>query len=220
MKNPVPFIHHNQTLWLSPDRCILWEEENTLIIADLHLGKSGHFRKEGIGIPQGIYKADLQRLMSQVYLFKADRLIIAGDFTHSSANKEFDLFQRWRKDFSALQIDLVLGNHDILDKQWYASSEIYVHEQELICGPFAFRHDPLTASDESNTGKYSFTGHLHPVIHLKGKGKQQLRFPCFFFGHHSAILPAFSKFTGGFALQPEKGEKVFALVDDSVMEIH
>ena len=92
MKNPVPYILRDQTLWLSPERCILWEEENTLIVADLHLGKSGHFRKEGIGIPQSIYKADLQRLMAQLYLYKADRLIIAGDFTHSTANKELDLF--------------------------------------------------------------------------------------------------------------------------------
>lgn len=219
MKNPVPFSLLNQTLWLSPDRCMLWEEENTLIVADLHLGKSGHFRKEGIGIPQHIYKADLQRLMSQLYLFKADRLIIAGDFTHSSANKELDLFLRWRRDFSALQIDLVLGNHDLLDRNWYAAAEIYVHEEQLVSGPFVFQHEPSATPGTAAAGLYTFSGHLHPVIHLKGKGKQQLRFPCYYFGMTQAVLPAFSKFTGGFAVSPVKGEKIFALVDDAIMEI-
>ena len=84
MQNPVPHIIRNNTFWVSPERCLLWEEENTLIVADLHLGKSGHFRKSGIGIPQSIYKADLQRLMAQLYLYKVDRLIIAGDLTHST----------------------------------------------------------------------------------------------------------------------------------------
>ena len=221
MKNPVPYILRDQTLWLSPERCILWEEENTLIVADLHLGKSGHFRKEGIGIPQRIYKADLQRLMAQLYLYKADRLIIAGDFTHSTANKELDLFLKWRKDFSLLQIDLVKGNHDILADNWYAAADIQVHEWKLAAGPFLFLHDKKAEKDlnEEELKKYRFTGHLHPAITLKGKGRQTLRFPCYYFTKEAAVLPAFSRFTGGFKVEPKKGEQVFALVDDGIMEL-
>ncbi len=221
MKNPVPYILRDQTLWLSPERCILWEEENTLIVADLHLGKSGHFRKEGIGIPQRIYKADLQRLMAQLYLYKADRLIIAGDFTHSTANKELDLFLKWRKDFSLLQIDLVKGNHDILADNWYAEADIMVHEWKLTAGPFLFLHDKKAEKDltEEELKKYRFTGHVHPAITLKGKGKQTLRFPCYYFTKDAAVLPAFSRFTGGFKVEPKKGDQVFALVDDGIMQL-
>lgn len=100
MKNPVPHIIANNHFWISPDRCLFWEEQNSLIVADLHLGKTGHFRKSGIAVPQSIYKADLQRLMAQLYLFKVDRLIIVGDFTHSTVNKELELFLKWRNDFS------------------------------------------------------------------------------------------------------------------------
>lgn len=221
MKNPIPHILRGQTLWISPERCILWEEENTLIVADLHLGKSGHFRKEGIGIPQSIYKADLQRLMAQLYLYKADRLIIAGDFTHSTANKELDLFLKWRKDFSLLQIDLVKGNHDILGDQWYESAGVHVHEWKLNAGPFLFLHDKKAEKDltEEELKLYRFTGHLHPAITLKGKGKQTLRFPCFYFTKDCAVLPAFSRFTGGYKVEPVKGEQVFALVDDGIMQL-
>ena len=69
MQNPVRHILRNNTFWVSPERSLFWEEENTLIIADMHLGKSGHFRKAGIAVPQSIYKADLQRLMSQLSTF-------------------------------------------------------------------------------------------------------------------------------------------------------
>jgi metallophosphoesterase superfamily enzyme len=131
MQNPLPHIIHNNSFWVSQERCLFWEEENTLIVADLHLGKSGHFRKSGIAIPQGVYKADLQRLMAQLYLFKAERLIIVGDFTHSTANKELDLFIRWRKDFSLLHIDLVKGNHDILEDEWYNEADIKISSWKL-----------------------------------------------------------------------------------------
>lgn len=219
MKNPLPHKLREQTLWLSPERCILWEEENTLIVADLHLGKSGHFRKEGIGVPQSIYKADLQRLMAQLYLYKADRLIIAGDFTHSTANKELDLFLKWRKDFSLLHIDLVKGNHDILAESWYESAGVKVHEWKLASGPFLFLHDIKAEKDltQDEAKLYRFTGHLHPAISLKGKGKQKLRFPCYYFTNEYAVLPAFSRFTGGYKVEPSKNEQVYALVEDGIL---
>ena len=130
---------NNNTFWVSPDRCCWWEEENTLIVSDLHLGKTGHFRKAGIGIPQGVYKADLQRLIAQLYFFKADRLIIVGDLTHSSENRELDHFRKWRNDFSLLHIDLVKGNHDILSDNWYRDANITVSANNLVAGDFCFR---------------------------------------------------------------------------------
>lgn len=221
MQNPVPHIIRNNTFWVSPERCLLWEEENTLIVADLHLGKSGHFRKSGIGIPQSIYKADLQRLMAQLYLYKVDRLIIAGDLTHSTANKELDLFLKWRKDFSLLHIDLVKGNHDILADSWYEEAAIKVSTWKMKTGPFIFLHDLKAEKDltEEERGLYRFTGHLHPAINVKGKGKQSLKFPCFYFTKEYCILPAFSRFTAGFKVNPEKDETVFAIVEDGIMQL-
>jgi uncharacterized protein len=221
MKNPVPHIIHDQTLWVSPERSLFWEEENTLIIADMHLGKSGHFRKEGIAIPQSVYKADLQRLISQLYLFKVDRLIIAGDLTHSTMNKELDLFIKWRKDFSSLHIDLVKGNHDILDDSWYDEAGISISAKQLEAGPFVFLHDLKHYSklNEAHKELYAFTGHMHPGISLKGQGRQSLSFPCFYFAKDFCVLPAFSRFTGTYKVKPQKDETVFAVVDNSIMQL-
>lgn len=221
LRNPIPHTIHGNTFWVSPERCLYWEEQNTLIVSDLHFGKSGHFRKEGIAIPQNIYKADLQRLMSQLYLFKADKLVIVGDMTHSKANKELDLFIRWRNDFPTLEVELVRGNHDILEDHWYKDAGISVHEKKKTSGPFLFLHDLLLRKnlDENERSLYSFTGHMHPGISIKGKGKQYLSFPCFYFAKDYCVLPAFSHFTGTFMVTPSGEETAFAIVDNSIMKM-
>ena len=221
MQNPVPHTIRKNIFWVSPERCLFWEEENTLILADLHLGKSGHFRKAGIGVPQGIYKADLQRLIAQLYLFKVDRLIIVGDFTHSTANKELDLFIKWRKDFSLLRIDLIKGNHDILQDDWYDEAGIKCCEWKMGIPPFIFLHDLKAQKKLEGSEKklYPFTGHLHPGISIKGSGKQSLHFPCFYFAKEYCVLPAFSRFTGTYSVKPVNGETVFAIVGNGLVKL-
>ena len=100
----VPVLHriHDQQLWLCAQRAIFWAEEKALIISDVHFGKTGHFRKSGIAVPQAVYKEDLQRLVHLLHYFKPRQLIVVGDFFHSSANSELDLFKKWREDFSTL----------------------------------------------------------------------------------------------------------------------
>jgi DNA ligase-associated metallophosphoesterase len=163
----------------------------------------------------------LQRLLAQLYFFKADRLIIVGDFTHSTANKELELFNKWRSDFSLLHIDLIKGNHDILQDEWYSSARITFHEFNLLVGDFCFRHEDKRKKNIDATQKaaYTFSGHLHPGIRLKGAGKQSLVFPCFYFAKDYCVLPAFSKFTGTYKVKPEKNDQVFAITDNEIIKL-
>ena len=59
MRAPVRYEMDGQIFWLSPERIIFWENENTIIASDLHFGKTGHFRKAGIAMPQSVFKEDL-----------------------------------------------------------------------------------------------------------------------------------------------------------------
>jgi len=214
MPSYLSHIIHQQHFVLSSERVVYWENEKTLILADLHIGKSGHFRKAGIGIPQTVYQDDLHRLVSQLLFFKAEKLLIVGDLSHSRANRELDLFHKWRRDFSSLEVHLARGNHDVLDEAWYKQANIRVHETGLRLGAFSFAHDPVDCFDD---GSYYFSGHLHPAITVRGKARQSLRFPCFCFGPQQAILPAFSRFTGSYNVVPAKGEKVFAIVEKDII---
>lgn len=202
---------------LSPERVMFWEKERTLIIADLHIGKTGHFRKSGIPVPQNVFKEDLQRLFSQILFFKAERLIIAGDLSHSRSNKEMDLFKKWRLDHHALQVTLVNGNHDILDEQWY--DELRIETKDCLdIGQFSFCHDPDDASGKDPL-RYTICGHLHPGVSIRGRGRQSLQFPCFYFGNTVGILPAFSRFTGCVNVNAQNGENIFAIVNNGLMQV-
>lgn len=214
------FIKHtilNNSFLLSAGRCIFWEEEKTLVLSDLHFGKTGHFRKNGIAVPQTIFKEDMQRLTAQVQYFKADKLIIVGDLFHSHANKEMDLFVRWRHDFTQLNIQLIIGNHDILEADWYNKANITCIKKQLQTGPFVFTHDKAecTVTDR----QYIFSGHIHPSVALHGNAKQSLKFPCFYFTRTYCVLPAFGRFTGTHTIRPLKGDSVFAVAQNKVIQL-
>lgn len=215
--NPLRFIFREQTLWLSPSRCIFWEEENALILSDLHFGKSGHFRKSGIGIPQDIFKADLQKLFSQIQFFKPQILLITGDMFHSSANKEMEFFLKWRNDFSNINFYLVKGNHDILSKAFYRDANIQVIKNQLLIKDFCFTHDFDSSCNTGEKKHFTFSGHIHPGIKMKGIANQSLMLPCFYFNDEYAILPAFSAFTGLAKIKPKPSDHVFVLLKNEVI---
>jgi DNA ligase-associated metallophosphoesterase len=214
---PFRFKFHRQTLWLSASRCIFWEEESVLIVSDLHFGKSGHFRKSGIGIPQHIFKNDLQRLFSQIEFFKPKILLVTGDMFHSTANKELDLFLKWRNDISYVGFYLVRGNHDILNRGFYKKADIQVFTNKLSVGNFCFTHDGASACDDEKL--FIFSGHTHPGIKMNGLAAQSLMLPCFYFGKKYAILPAFSQFTGLSKIKPLANDHVFAIVENEIIKI-
>jgi DNA ligase-associated metallophosphoesterase len=206
------FLLHQQTLWLSPERSIYWEEQSALIVSDLHFGKTGHFRKSGIAVPQNVYKEDLQRLVNQIQYYKPQQLIVVGDLFHSVQNKELDFFNKWRADFSELHIQLVKGNHDILKKDWYASAKISVTDTHLHIGSFCFVHDINEACAPSENINYYFSGHIHPCVLLKGLGKQSVSLPCYYFTDKFAVLPAFSRFTGTATVDRKAADNIFAII--------
>jgi metallophosphoesterase superfamily enzyme len=66
---------------------------------------------------------------------------------------------------------------------------------------------------------YGLSGHLHPGIELKGRGRQLLRVPCFWFGTRCAVLPAFGSFTGISLVRPQPDDSIYATTGESVLRI-
>jgi DNA ligase-associated metallophosphoesterase len=227
MHAPVSHKILGRQFWLTTDRTMFWEEEKSLIISDLHFGKTGHFRKSGIAVPASLYKEDLQRLVDQIQYFQPKEIIIVGDMFHSHANNEMEWFLKWRSDLSGINIRLVKGNHDILKSDWYAKAGIELSSQTHSVDRFHFVHDITDhlndkegfAVNSSSEGSYFFSGHIHPGIRINGAGRQSLCFPCFYFGKKYAVLPAFSRFTGVAIIYPEAEEQVFAIVNRDLIQL-
>jgi DNA ligase-associated metallophosphoesterase len=216
LENSLQFTFLEQNLLLLPEKGIYWPERKTLLIADLHLGKVGHFRKEGIAVPSEMIYNDYQTLTNILNQYSIDKLIVLGDFSHSDYNKELELFSIWKNQNENLEVILVMGNHDILPYDFYTDLNIKIVEKKLSMSPFILSHKPLK-SNKSNL--YNIAGHIHPAVSLKGKARQQLTLCCFYFGKEYGLLPAFGKFTGTAKIQVRSGEKVFVVLKDKVCKI-
>ena len=207
-----------QDLILLPQKAIYWKQQNTLIAADVHLGKVGHFRKAGIAVPRDMEQSDLAALSDLVFEHKPEKLLFLGDFFHSDLNADWEWLRLWRQQFPKLEITLIRGNHDIIHDKHYEQLNFTLYDQLLI-GPFLMLHHPLSEDKLQQAQGYVLCGHIHPGVLLTGRGRQSLTIPCFAFGERQAILPSFGKFTGRIAIKYPKTDKVFGVLKDKVIAI-
>jgi uncharacterized protein len=207
----------NQSFVLSTEKLVFWEEEKTIILSDTHLGKVGHFRKEGIAIPQQAAKVELYRLVSVIQFFNPQKIIVVGDLFHSHFNLEVELFAEWKKCFNHIEFILVKGNHDILASTVYERLGINVVKENLNIKNIQFTHHINTNEVDVNT--HYVHGHIHPGFHFKAKDRMGLTLPCFHFTKNILALPAFGAFTGLYKINPGKNDKVFAIADGELFHM-
>lgn len=212
----IDFIFKQQTLLLLPQKAIYWKEQKTLIIADVHLGKSGHFRKAGIAVPIELAQKDLQVLSDLIDEHQPEKIIFLGDLFHSDKNSDWNWFSLWRKKYDKTSMVLIKGNHDIIEEEHFINLNIAVLEEMLIM-PFRLAHHPLKKEDKAANVGYTLCGHIHPGVYLRGKGRDSVTLSCFAFSDHQAILPSFGKFTGRVAIQHQETDRVFGILNDKVI---
>ena len=204
-----------QRLVMLPQKALYWDEERALIVADLHIGKVGHFRKAGIAIPRPLEQEELAVLADLLHVLKPEKLIFLGDLFHSEFNNDWNWLQLWRELFSDVRIILVRGNHDILHDEYYSEAGFEVCER-LELSPFVFTHEPVSKSENQD---YVISGHIHPAVRLRGKGRQTTVLSCFYFGQTQAVLPAFGRFTGNCCISIDEPAAAFVVVNDKVMKL-
>lgn len=181
---------------------------NTLFISDLHLGKSGQLRKEGIPTPVAVHKKGMQRLKEAIKRHPFSNVVFLGDLFDGYQNREtIDLKSLIEKEYHRT-FTLVRGNHDHDVPDW---SDLNITDV-LEIGNFICIHEPpgtnfknnrpfrwataKTVFPELSREKVLLCGHLHPGATLKGKGKFRVKIKAFFFNDWIAILPAFGALTG------------------------
>ncbi|OWR15032.1 ligase-associated DNA damage response endonuclease PdeM [Chryseobacterium sp. VAUSW3] len=181
----------NEKLIFTNQKAVFWESRKIMIISDLHVGKSAHFRKSGIAISSQILLDDLAVLESLISFFEVQHLLIVGDLFHAGHNSDLEIFCEWRNRFPDLKITLIKGNHDRISKQIYDDYCIDTVENSLEIQPFRFVHEP-----ENIGTTFTVSGHIHPGVIFQGKARQAIKLPCYAVSESQLILPAFSKFTG------------------------
>ena len=209
---------------LHPHAALYWERADTLVVADLHLGKATHFRRHGMPVPTYVQDETLEKLSGLLLDFRPRRLLMLGDLFHSDYNEEWEDFGDLVLGFAGqTEFALVPGNHDRLTRHQFDKLGIAVHPEPYVEGPFAWSHHPHTAKELAAAGRsdavgaYNLAGHVHPAVKLHGGGRS-LKLPCFFFGREGGLLPAFGAFTGTATLKVRRGERAFVLAGERVVE--
>ncbi len=190
-----------------------WEEQETLLIADVHLGKISHFRKYGSAVPQSAIQANFDRLNKAVDQFQPQKIVFLGDLFHSALNAEWDLFENWIQQ-QQTEVILIAGNHDIISPMHYEELGVKIYE-ELQIENFRLTHHP-----REKEGSFNICGHIHPGYRLVGLAKQHLKLKCFFRSENQLILPAFGEFTGAFLMKPEAKDQVYVCAKSEVILVN
>lgn len=204
-----------ERLAVLPERALFWPDRRTLVVADLHLGKAAAFRSEGVPVPAGTTRESLARLDRALDATGARRLICLGDFLHSRAGRTpatLGALEAWRERHPDLEVVVVRGNHDRHAGDPPSSLAIGMVTEPCSEGPFLLCHEPV-----AHAAGYVLAGHVHPAVRLLGRGRERLRLPCFAFGAHVGLLPAFGAFTGTAVITPKPGDRIFVVSDDRVL---
>ena len=102
-------------LWLLADRGVYWPMQDTLFVADLHLGKEASFRRGGIPLPVGGTDETLARITKMLAATGAGHLVVLGDLFHtktSLSNEVCNSVEQFFQQHKGLLTTLVPGNHD------------------------------------------------------------------------------------------------------------
>jgi uncharacterized protein len=206
-----------EELHLLPQRAVWWPARRTLLLADVHFGKSAAFRLHGVPVPGGSTARDLSRIADLLASTAATRLIILGDLVHGPIGNLAELIQAvttWRRAHRHLEILLVRGNHDRaagpVPTEWNMHEVAEPHQEDV----FQFSHTPPDQCD-----KPTFAGHIHPTAHLRDFDGSVVCAPCFVLENNCLTVPAFGTFTGGHPIYAQDGRSIFVVSPKRVVRL-
>ena len=210
-----------QAATLLPEKAIFLPDSKTIVVADIHVGKAASFRSRSYFAPDGVTAHDLNRLGGILQKYGAERLIVLGDLVHAQdglTHAETELFDAFRNVHAAIEMILILGNHD-RKARVPSSWQLECVTGAMTEGVYTFAHEYEEHKKKKSKLQYVLSGHIHPSVVLYGQGKQRERLPCFWLRDRYAVLPSFGIFTGSYTIQPEPADKIYVVARDVVIPI-
>ncbi|MFP4423892.1 MAG: metallophosphoesterase [Candidatus Woesearchaeota archaeon] len=175
--------------------------DETLIIADLHLGYEEAMARNGYMLPRYQFSETVKRILDILERSPVKKIVINGDLTH-----EFSRISRQeRKDTDKLlallkrkyDVILVRGNHDTMTpgmkEQFLIGNTLIIHGHKI----------PEIPKEVETI----VIGHEHPAISIGDNIRREL-YKCFLFGSYKGykliVLPSFNQVTEGTDVSKEE----------------
>ncbi len=181
---------------------LYWENEDTLLVADLHLEKGTAFAALGMLLPPYDTRTTLERLAKVISVVDPLRVVALGDSFHCSHSAE-----RLTSDDLRFLLKLqhgrewfwICGNHDPHLPRCIGGTVCAT----LTIRGVTLRHEPSPAQ----LGR-EIAGHLHPVARIARRGAA-IRRRCFATDGHRLVMPAFGAYAGGLNVLDEAFRPLF-----------
>ena len=186
----VSLVINGESLVADHGGVLVWPDERTLIVADLHFEKGSAFAARRQPVPPYDTAATLAALLRAIVRHAPRRVIALGDSFHDMGGL-VRMSAPDREGLRALQTSRdwlwVAGNHDPAPPDGFGGEAC----SETTIRGLTFRHEP---SPGPAAGEIA--GHLHPVAVVAGSGGA-VRRRCFVADATRCILPAFGAYAGG-----------------------
>lgn len=203
-------------IFLLPQKVAYIPQYQMLVLSDWHIGKLGHFRREGLFVPPMQLEEEFARLTFLLDDLKVQHVVFLGDLFHSEWNYEWDEFQIFLARFPLVRFTLTRGNHDILPDNILQHSVIEVKDYLLLSEGLVLSHEPIVNLDQ---GLYNMVGHIHPGCEVALRGRQYYKLPCFYLEGTVLTLPAFGRWTGLYLMRKKPDNRIFAIAGTEVVEL-
>lgn len=185
---------------LSADHGAYFRDEDTLAIADLHLGYEASLQAEHVSMPRFQISQILERLERLLKRFSPSRVIINGDLKHEfsrNMTQEWDEVESLLDALAGTEVTVVRGNHDNYLATILAKRGIEFAESATISdGTVTFRHGHKGHAKADGLMVYA---HEHPVVRFRDEVGAHVQLPCFLYdrANRFLLMPAFSPLASG-----------------------
>ncbi|MFW5900322.1 MAG: metallophosphoesterase [Halodesulfurarchaeum sp.] len=181
--NPFPTVEYD-------DRAVWVPEAETLVLADLHLGR---VRQSNVEFPIGETPDLLERLTRLGDRYEPTQVVIAGDLVHAFDTVPYGVAESLRELVDAVtaigaELSVTSGNHDGPLAHFAVIDPVESHRLDSATVIHHGHERPTKQAD-----RY-IIGHEHPAVTMEGQ-----RRPCFLecwdqlAGAAVLVLPAFSR---------------------------
>jgi DNA ligase-associated metallophosphoesterase len=182
---------------------IYWEEQQTLIVADLHLEKGAAYAAKGRMLPPYDSRTTLRGLAALILNLSPSRVVALGDSFHTSeAATRLGLAER--EEIAQLQAGRewfwITGNHD---------PELPPSIGGIVCAALTIAGVTLRHEPSPDAATPEIAGHLHPAARIARRG-EVVRRKCFATDGSRIVMPAFGAYTGGLNVLDEAFAGLFA----------
>lgn len=191
---------------VEPYPALYFQEEDVVIVSDLHLGLESLMASSGVYFPKfqlDEMKEEFENIIEKV---EPEKIVINGDLKHEFSETTWEEREEVQDllEFLTEKVEEVLilkGNHDNYLIYAVKDFDNVKLEEKVVLDNATFLHGDEEIDLKNLNTEYLIIGHEHPALALKDDLGIKEKVRCFLYGELVSkkiiVLPAMSKFAEG-----------------------